>query len=375
VPTSDQQAIDFPEQPLYTPHETSAAAYARVSQAVSFAARRLRVRVVLSKFDMPGLAQAIGDASRRSRIEVNDAGSVACIHLTREWGRTETRRVAGKALLIRPTEFSTTYHVITDEQYSFWQGVLGYALRRCYPQVAFPSFTTAEIHAMLRALTDAAVIAPETMRVTRLSTHSRIGDPTAQRETEIGRRYTDLSLEWAFQAIEAQNAALEKIYFEGRNGSTVVAGHIARNAEIGIEAGFDPFREAVLGPCSEIASRRFGELDDRARVREHGFAARPFFIEFRSPVFNTRERQARLVRVLEAMPHASHAVMDRNPYVHVALLDRLEQTSCDVYVFSSSRICVVPQTRSSPTALSRLYEHISKQFGEGQVRDYSEVYG
>ncbi|MFW5868164.1 MAG: hypothetical protein ACOCX2_10135, partial [Armatimonadota bacterium] len=97
-------------------------------------------------------------------------------------------------------------------------------------------------------------------------------------------------------------------------------------------------------------------------------------IEFDAPVFQSSDRQARFVEVLESMPHASHAVIHSNPYVHVALFDRLEETSCDIYVLSDRRVSVVPQTRSSATALTRLYEHISTEFNEGEVRDYGEVY-
>ncbi len=374
--SADQQQMGFPEAPLYAVHASPSEAFGVLARALETTVERLRLRVLLSKLSLPELTDAIGRGSTTSKARCNATHSVAVLRIAREWGRTERHRVAGHALLMRAGgEHSPVWFAVSDGPYAFWDSVLGHALRHSYPHVSFPSYATADIRAWLTALAHAASVAPDRMRVTGMSLHSRIADPTAERQTQVGRLWTDLSLNFAFDAISAQNAAVKKLQFQAeQNGRLSVAGHIVRDGEIGIQAGFEPLRRAVLEPCTDVAAHRFRQLDNRARVREYGFATRPFFIEFPFPVFDSVTTQARLIEVLQSMPQTSHAVMHANPYVHVSLFDRLEETNCDIYVLSDTRICVVPQTRSSPTALSRLFSHISTEFAEGEVRDYAEVY-
>jgi len=375
--SADQQQMGFQEAPLYAVHASPSAALEVLARALEAAVDRLRVQVLLSKLPLPELADAIGRGATTSSAQCNATDSVAVLRVARTWGRTQRHRVAGNALVLRAgDEASQVWLAVSDGPYAFWDRVLGHALRHSYPHVSFPSYTTSDIRGWLSVLAETVSVSPDQMRVTGMSLHSRITDPTAERQTQVGRVWTDLSLSYAFDAISEQNAAVKKLQFHAeRNGSLCVAGYIARDGEVGIQCGFQPVRRAVLEPCTHIAAHRFRQLDDRARVREHGFAARPFFIEFPFPVFESPTRQARLIEVLEAMPQTSHAVMHANPYLHVSLFDRLEETNCDVYVLSDTRICVVPQTRSSPTALSRLFAYISTEFAEGEVRDYAEVYG
>lgn len=370
-----QTEFAFPDVPLFDAHEHPRIAYGAIAAALHIGVRRMRTRILLSSQDIESLISSLGNVVQHANV--NQSEDVAVLKMRRKWGREGQHTAEGRVLLLRPPGLRHAFQVFSDGHWDLWDRVIGHGIRHAQPVVGIPSLTTEQIQYLMDGMCKQMNATPATVRVVRLSFHSRIQDPTAQKKKQTITQYTDLSLRYAFATLQEQGAALEKLHFEiaGEQTEGAVGGYISRTGEMAVDSSFPRFHRALLAPASDIADRQFAMLLNRERIREHGFEARPFFVEFRTPVFSDRQAHKRLIDALEQMPNTSHALIHQNPYLHLMLFDRVEGMSCDIYVLSERRMAVLPQTESSPTALGRLYSYVSTRFGEGEIRDYSEVYG
>jgi hypothetical protein len=297
------------------------------------------------------------------------------VELSRQWGRARRQHERGKLLFLRSQAHSAAYHVFTASGAAFWSGVAVPFLADRYPALSQPLLTTQEIEDLLNAFVARARVDPTDFRIQELTYRSRLTDPKASRQQESDRRWTDLSMPDAFAQLRELDASLERIRFEFTDARAArYAGSLGRGGEFTFAGNLPHYDAAVLQPCAEIAGARIERLAHRERREETNFQAQPFFITYDTDILDSSAARRRLVQALSTMTNSAHSVFHGNPYVHLALLDYVEDTSCDIYVMSPNRITVVPQTRSTPTSLERIYAHICREFGDGTIQDFSEVY-
>ena len=356
---------------LYAPHSSPAIAVESATTFASEARRALRVHVVLlGAPPRSALAHMSESGVGIDRMDANQDDTVFALSLSREWGRKRRYSSQGHCLLVQ-SDYSPAYYFLSDFGGQFWRNVLGFLIRRCYPQFSLPSLSTDEMEELLVALAEKFSAGPGLFRILRFHYTVPIHDPDAMRERATAGEFTDLSLSLAFGQAREQAARVNRVDFEVRG---VCRGHLTCEGELGFTGDFSVFREVFINGIARIGGESFAKLDQRERVAANAYAARPFFIEYPEDILASTESRKGLLAALARMSHTSQSVIHDNPYVHVAILDYLEGTSCDLYVLSPKRSSIVPQTRSSPTSLARVYAHISREFAEGELRDYTEVY-
>ncbi len=360
---------------IYAAHETPARAVEAVAGFMRETGRNVRALVVLSRIAAEQLVSQITQSDAFvAQGNVNETGTVFALSLARTWGRLSRWESSGEVLAFE-SAYPHAYYFLSDYDGNFWRNVLSFAIRKCYPTLSAPSISTEEIQGLLQGLADRFDAGPDRFRITNLSYNARIVDPHARKDRESDSSWTDRSLGLVFQQAREEDWQVTRVQFEilgGAEGSC--RGHVTCDGEMGFSGEFDVLRELLLQPVARMASEIFVKLDNRERLRERSYATQPFFIEFADDILISADARAHLLAALSRMPHTSQSVIHANPYLHVSILDYLEDTSCELYVLSPSRISIVPQTRTSPTSLARLCAHIAKEFGEGRVVDYSEVY-
>ena len=367
--------IDLRRRALYCAHDTRDEAWASLMTFMQETQRTIRAQVVLSKTQAKDiLAQVEYSDVTVSVHDLNEAGSVFAIGLSRQWGRVRPHESSGQLLGIESTE-PPVYYLLSDFGGEFWRNVVGHSLGKGYPELSRPSLSTEQIRELLAGIAERLHAEPPRFRLTKLGYTSRIADPNARRARASDATWTDLPLDRAFERVEEEGGQVTRVGFEVRDdGVAACRGYVSCKGEVGFVGDAAVLHEQILQPMASWARDIFNKLDGRERTQQHDWVAQPFFIEFETDALADPDARKRLLAVLSSMPNASQSVIHANPYLHVSVLDYLEDTSCEVYVLSSNRISIVPQTRTSPTSLIRLYEHISRQFAQGRVLDYSEVY-
>lgn len=297
------------------------------------------------------------------------------LEMHREWGEKQRQSERGACMVMTADDHGHVFHVISSEGSAFWCGVLDYAVRRAYPGVTRAALTTREMGALLEELANSISVPPDSFRVVEMSYQSRLDDGRARRPQKTDRTWTDTDLHAAFQELDELDASLNTIRFNAySNGRVVTSGALRRVCELSYAGPSEGLLRSMIPTMARITENRMTLLSGRARQQTRQFEAKPFFIAFDDHRMEDSAARARLLHALARMSNTSQSVVHANPYVHLRVLDYLEDTSCDVYVMASDRITIVPQTRSSSSSLERIYAHICAEFGEGRLVDFEEVY-
>jgi hypothetical protein len=201
-----------------------------------------------------------------------------------------------------------------------------------------------------------------------------------QKETEL--TWTDLPYKDVFRDARQSDSWVEKVYFDllpqteaavSSRTRKVLSGSIARNGVFRFELGFREFYETVIEQGIDTFVKRTAQLSNRERMKETRFAAKPLFIEFDSPVFRDKEQNKKLIQAIKTLPYSARSAIHDNPYLHLTIIDYLDNSNYDVWVLSDSRISIVPQTVCTTNSLNRFCDHVSREFQEGIIRDSEEV--
>lgn len=319
--------------------------------------------------DMDAAVTSKKDAQRFRVEEVRQGTGSASVNL-----ELRHPRMGPCDLLVRRASTDGTYFLLSDCAGSLWSKIIARWADRKYPTLARVSLRTDEMEQLLRALRKATGVGEGAFRITEFTYRARLNDSHARRQEESDRRWTDLALEEAFDLLHEADAALERVRFECWSpGCPVRRGALSRRLDFSFTGDFALCRRVFLEPAAEIAGARNTQLSGRQREIGSQFEARPFFIEYASDIVGSQEARQKLVDSVARMANTGHSVIHGNPYVHISLVDYLEETNCDIYVLSPNRITIVPQTSSTATALERLYAHICRTFAEGRIVDYSEA--
>lgn len=320
--------------------------------------------------------------SRSSEYEIvtkYSAVNVFIGSLRRQYGRKDQHSIHGDFLLFRHDKYNI-YFLLTDEGTTFFEeGILKYVRSR-YPRLTLPFFYSWEIEMMLNRLAKGR---PESrIMLTKISKKSRLVTGESRKEKETELTWTDLFYRDVFRQVKQADTWIEKVYFdlmtETRPGvsklrSKTMSGFISRDGVFKVESGFRLLYDTVLEQAIEIFSKRTEQLSNRARTKDTQFKSKPLFIEFDEAIFHDKEQNQRLIEVIKHLSHSARSVIHDNPYLHVSVIDYMDNSNYEVWVLSDSRISIVPQTICTMHSLNRFCDHISKEFQEGVVKDSREV--
>ncbi|MDD5242444.1 MAG: hypothetical protein PHU49_00360 [Syntrophorhabdaceae bacterium] len=363
---------------LYARHTEYEAMIGQIDNYTKLSGLPIRLALFTSSVD-PSRFFCDVSSSEYKIVTKYSAVNVFIGDLHRQYGRKQRHSISGDFVLFRHDKYNV-YFLLTDEGTTFFEeGILKYVRSR-YPRLTLPFFYSWEIEMMLNRL---AKTRPESrIMLTKISKKSRLiaGESRKEKETEL--TWTDLFYRDVFRQVKQTDTWIEKVYFDlmtearpgvSKFGSKTMSGLVSRDGVFKVESGFRLLYDTVLDQAIEIFSRRTEQLSNRARTKDTQFKPKPLFIEFDEPVFHDKEQNRRLIEVIKHLSNSARSVIHDNPYLHVSVIDYMDNSNYEVWVLSDSRISIVPQTICTMHSLNRFCDHISKEFQEGMVKDSREM--
>tara|TARA_R110002111_G_scaffold86003_2_gene134757 strand:- start:642 stop:1733 length:1092 start_codon:yes stop_codon:yes gene_type:complete len=174
-----------------------------------------------------------------------------------------------------------------------------------------------------------------------------------------------------FNQIEEDGQRLRTVAFN-TVGDKICAGRLRRDVSFMCTDGFLFFYRALAKGLHERVQERQLLFDRRGADKSPTHASRPIEIKYETHLFEDKQQNHRLVRVLSRLPNAGVSVFHANPYLHASVVDYIDGTSCKIWVTDSSAITVIPGRKSTSSSLARLCNHINVEFREGRVTEVGE---
>ena len=293
--------------------------------------------------------------------------------LFREYGRKEKKEIEGRFLLFKHDK-NDIYIILTHEETSFFEHGLFRYIKSKYPTFTMPFFYSWEMEEMLNGLAKTNPIYD--IRLTRFSRKTRIESETSRKKKESDLTWTDLPYKEIFNQTRQSDAWIEKLSFDliarksDTNKPRILSGFISREGIFRCEKEFNLFYEVVVEKAIDIFFRRKKQLSNRMRKKEANYESKPFFIEFDEPIFKDRKQNSRFITLLRNLPHLAYSTVHTNPYLHMTVVDYIDNSNYEIWILSEKRITIAPQAVCSMSALNRLCDYISREFKEGIIRDF-----
>jgi hypothetical protein len=260
--------------------------------------------------------------------------------------------------------------LITHSGRIFEQHLLEPFLSSVRPRCTRPILQTDQI----RSLINKVEALPETreLRVRQVGSRAKIKSKGASKVLESDRRWTDLSVEEAFGELRSEghwitDATVQFRYLSIPNASI----KITRYGKL----AFRKIAGAAFSSCVStgalLARKTYEFLHGRARSKNTGYQIRPFNIEFGIPIFDSRQQIHLLQSALRKIPSVTCTTLHGNPYFHAVMVDYYDGSSYEVLVINPNHLTVIPQGRSTVSALQRLCAAVFYGFREGDLREVS----
>ena len=186
--------------------------------------------------------------------------------------------------------------------------------------------------------------------------------------------YTNEDYREAFQTAIDRDQFIDKIDIKIRKGKdeneTVFNSHLSRQGIFRIDTNFSFFFETILQDYKNMSVTKFSLLCDRARTRERNFVVKPLEIKYGVKIFSDVANNKRLIQAIKTMKYLSISGYHSNPYINLSVLDYLDGSSLDLWVYCEDSIVLVPQSKCTPDFLSRFINHVFENFREGTVEAF-----
>jgi hypothetical protein len=299
--------------------------------------------------------------------------------LSRVYGRKDIKKLIGRFLLFKHENYDINL-ILTHESTSFFENGLFWCIKKKYPIFALPFYYSWEMEIMLNEL--AKTMPKGKIMLTKISSKARLSSGESRKRQESDLTWTDLPYKEVFRQIRQNDGWVEKLSFdlveeiksdERLVKSTILNGFISRDGIFKCERDFKIFYKTIIEKSIEIFFKKREKFSNRARVKEEKFESKPLIIEFDEPIFKYKEQNFRLIYNLKSLINSASSIIHDNPYLHATVTDYTDNSNYDIWILSDNRITVVPQTVCSMSSLNRLFDHISKEFPEGIVRDIKET--
>jgi hypothetical protein len=268
--------------------------------------------------------------------------------------------------------FERISYVISVCSRTVWERAAVRLARALYPALIPVYFSQGE---MLGLLEHAKTLFPDARL--RISGHTRkkrlkVG---TRRKYESSRTKTERPLEIVFREAQEQNFWFQSISFdylrEGRSeeepDSGLPSATISKYGAFFCTSDFERFRYGILREMAQMAESKVDFFSNRSRRSVQRYEARPISITFEGPVFRTGDDNKHFVGLLRKMPGVSCSVLHGNPYVHLFVRDRLDDSGAELWVLKDDEVLLIPQLKASEAALKRMVNYIFEEWREGQV--------
>ena len=159
-----------------------------------------------------------------------------------------------------------------------------------------------------------------------------------------------------------------RIRFRLAEPGSAMEGQISRGGVLRFRGSFLPFGGAMRQLARAVSDR--ARLYSGRSRSENGGKMRPLVVEVAGSPFKDAAGRGRLISAVESVPRASSGLYSLGPCLHMFLVDFGDGSSFDIWAVSDGEVTIVPQIRATPAAVARLTFHITREFGEGRVREH-----
>jgi hypothetical protein len=322
------------------------------------------------------VAEAFTSSSLHRNISINSLDGperfeIKRFEVSRKWGRKHKRHMSGIVFVI-PTRHPDTAILFFVEPPRFWRDVLRPVLESLQLVVGRPFFTQSELHGLLRSLENST---SREIRVLKTSSRERLKSSDSRRRFASSIRWTDTDLSSAFKTAQDKyffrTVAFELVHFEDDElVSDKIRGAVSKYGYVRCDSEFQNFYQSIVVPMCDRAHERNEFLSNRDRRSTKEFAPKPLVIKYGHDVFEDLKQVRLLGTALKRFKHGTCAVLHGNPYLHVSLLDGFDLSSVDIWVVAKREILIIPQIKTSESALKRVVNHIFENFREGHLGEY-----
>lgn len=270
------------------------------------------------------------------------------------------RTVAGECGIFRSSE-SDIWYAFSSDGPDFFSTALVRLIEGLRPWVARAFFSSDELRSLLESIEEKTK-ARITVQKAVLYSHQEEGEIDFKKQP-----YPQL-----FNIAEEQDMYVDKVdYVLERDGELELHAYASREGVAHFYQGkAKVFRDVFLGLLSKAASHKAKLFERRAKPKK-GELAQPVLISYGKDVFKGVNDNLRLVRALANLDRSGIAVLHRNPYLHVSMIDFVDGSTFDVFSSGSKEISIIPSAGCSVNAFSRLTEQIFKDFHEGEIKTFT----
>jgi hypothetical protein len=277
--------------------------------------------------------------------------------------RTKTMSITGSFYALQKKPFLI---FVTGERNLFFSKVLLPLSRAMFPTAMRTFVTSEDLFQFLDEFSKGMEIE---LRYTEFVSRKMFGRAFSDRRHEKRIDPTKYELfPVAFRRTREQEGRVDRIRVFG-NGYDF---SLSRNGIVKIYKGdFESFYRYFALEFVERAIRGWKVFEKRSRTELPQKEVRPILLKFDSNVFEDVSVRKELVNVISAYSNCEFSVIhEGNPYVYLAILDRLDNSSFTIRTYNTDSLMVIPQIRTTKPSLVRFSKYLLDKFHEGSMIDF-----
>lgn len=275
--------------------------------------------------------------------------------------------LTGKVFILHPSSFRHTYLLLTIEPQEFVNRALIPFIEHNRPEIYMTLLDQNKLRFLLEEFFKKSGY--KELKVVCVSWRSRV-EPTDTRLSSV--TWAKLGLEGAFAFAREQNGWFKSLNLELWNESRLCAQlNINREGIIKTNGDFNKIYHDLVIPLCISVQNGFDLTKNRGRTENPTLRARPLTLDFGMDIFKTSDETIAFANALKTMQKASVSLMHNNPYLHLSVVDYVDGSTFDLWIFGPRELTIVPQLKASIQGIRRLLSHIYDSFAEGQIKDFS----
>lgn len=290
-------------------------------------------------------------------------------HLNGLFGKTSVERIEGKICILRHSNDSKVWLLVTDGNREFLKKPVRYFLRSIFPKLTTPLLSTSQIEKVLSGIETTQRVSH--LRVTQIGLRGKIGSDEATREIESDRRWTDRSFKEVLDASKEIGQWITDIrldYLNARGHKSSL--RINRQDEFTFRGSVKDIFHFVMNDCADYGRKQHDFLKDRQRRPQSNFRSSPFLIQYAYPALNSIEALENLTGVIKGIESTSLTrLLQTESLLHEVVVDYRDGSTYEVLVLEPTSIIVIPQGRSTIASLQKFYRAVFSKFAEGVLKE------
>lgn len=312
---------------------------------------------------------------RRVFKKIREENEISIFDLTyhpRTRNRDKTS-ISGRFLVFKHLELENIHLLLSIEPQEFIHRALMPFIERNFPRIFLTTLGQSNMHMMLENYREINKF--DELRVARASLRSRFLWLEKAKETTIPSiSWPNLGLDGAFNLALEQNGWFKSLTFESIKNSMVFAETtLNRNGIVKTDRNLlIVFNQLVKEICN-LVHYQFELFRNRSRRDSELLEVRPLTIKFAKDRLGESEERSRLIETMRMYNKASVSVEHSNPYLQLSIIDYIDGSTFEMWVFNPTELVLVPQLKGTVPAIRRVIRHVFDNYAEGQIEEFSAI--